>query len=133
VRSASTGSGVNAAKKRESVERAGNWSRSRPGHERTCKRLEPLVEGLQGVFPAHGVAEEYGEKIEHIIAPEAPPCKTHVLSDLAQNVVRGVDAPPSARLLRTRKGARQHTRKRSGYAPFHRRYWSYVPRFREWS
>src|SRR5438045_8999251 len=65
VRRASTGSGVNAAKKRESVERAGNWSRSRPGHERTGKRLEPFVEGLQGMFHAHGVAEEHGEKIDH--------------------------------------------------------------------
>jgi hypothetical protein len=56
-------------------------------HERTRKGLKPLVEGLQGAFPADGIAEEHREKIDHLIAPEAPPRKTHALSDFGQNIV----------------------------------------------
>src|SRR5260221_9530650 len=64
VRSASTGASVNAAKKRERVERAGSRSRSRPGHEGGRKGLEPLVERLQGAFEASGIPEEDSEKID---------------------------------------------------------------------
>jgi hypothetical protein len=46
---------------RDSAEREGNRSRSRPGHERDGKRLEPLVELFQRAFSADGVA------------PRAPP------------------------------------------------------------
>ena len=60
------GSSGSAAKKRESVERAGSWSRSRPGHEGERKGLEPLVERLQGAFPADGIAEEHREKIDQL-------------------------------------------------------------------
>ena len=56
VRRASTGASVNAAKNRDSAEREGNRSRSRPGHERDGKRLEPLVELFQRAFSANGVA-----------------------------------------------------------------------------
>src|SRR5712691_951367 len=66
VRSASTGASVNAAKKRERVERAGSRSRSRPGHEGNRKGLEPLVERLQGAFPTDGVAEEDRQKIDQL-------------------------------------------------------------------
>ena len=37
------------------------------------------------------------------------------------------DARSAARLLQTRKAVREQTRKWFGYAPIHRRYWSYVP------
>jgi len=50
VRKAATGASVSAAKKRESAEREGNRSRSRPGHERDGKRLELLVTRLQRAF-----------------------------------------------------------------------------------
>ena len=56
VRRASTGASVSAAKKRERAEREGNWSRSRPGHERNGKGLEALVKRLQRAFPADRVA-----------------------------------------------------------------------------
>jgi hypothetical protein len=56
VRRASTGASVNAAKNRDSAEREGNRSRSRPGHERDGKRLEPLVELFQRAFSEDFVA-----------------------------------------------------------------------------
>src|SRR5215831_8016223 len=64
VRRASTGSSVSAAKKRESVERAGIWSRSNNAHVRNRKGLESLVELLQGALATDRVAEEHGEKID---------------------------------------------------------------------
>ena len=76
------GAAVSAAKKRERVERAGSRSRSRPGHEGDGKGLEPLVEGLQSAFPADGVPEEHHEKIDHLVASEAPSCKADSLADL---------------------------------------------------
>ena len=57
------------------------------GHERDGKGLEPLVEGLQGAFPADGVPEEDHQKIDHLVASEAPPRKTHPLIDLSQDSV----------------------------------------------
>ena len=67
VRRASTGASVNVAKNRDSAEREGNRSRSRPGHERDGKRLEPLVELFQRAFSADGVAKEHRQKIDHRI------------------------------------------------------------------
>jgi len=87
VRKASTGASVSAAKKRERVERAGSWSRSRPGHEGDRKGLEPLVESLQGAFPEDFVTEEDHEKIDHLVVSEAPPRKAHTLADLGQDSV----------------------------------------------
>jgi len=65
VRRASTGASVNAAKNRDSAEREGNRSRSRPGHERDGKRLEPLVELFQRAFSEDFVATEHRQKIDH--------------------------------------------------------------------
>src|SRR5438874_10011688 len=56
VRSASTGTCVNATKKRESAEREGSRSRRNLRHERNRKGLELLVELLQGAFSADGRA-----------------------------------------------------------------------------
>jgi hypothetical protein len=87
VCSASTGASVNAAKKRERVERAGSRSRSRPGHEGDRKGLEPLVEGLQGAFSTDGIPEEDREKIDDLVANASPPRKTHPFADLGQDTV----------------------------------------------
>src|SRR5579885_420842 len=81
VRSASTGASVSAPKKRERVERAGSRSRRNLRHERDGKGLKPLVERLQRAFPAHGVAEEDHEKVDGLVASEAPPRKAHLLGD----------------------------------------------------
>jgi hypothetical protein len=43
--------------------------------------------GTPGAFPADGVAEENSKKVDHIVAPEAPSGKAHLLSDLAQDTV----------------------------------------------
>src|SRR5256885_8160740 len=48
-------------------------------------RSEEHTSELQS--PCNLVCRLLLEKKNHLIAPEAPPCKTHVLSDLAQNVV----------------------------------------------
>ena len=40
--------------------------------------MQALVEVLQGPFAADGVAEEHGDKVDHLIAPEAPPGKAHL-------------------------------------------------------
>src|SRR5258708_22868640 len=87
VRRASTGAWVSAAKKRESAEREGNRSRSRPGHERDGKRLEPLAKRLQRAFATDGIAEKHREKVDHLIPPETPPRKTHPLTDLGEDTV----------------------------------------------
>ena len=60
---------------------------SKEGHERNGKRLEVLVELLQDAFCADGIAEEHGEKVDHLVVPEAPSGKTYALGDFAQNVV----------------------------------------------
>ncbi len=56
-------------------------------HERNGKRLKSLVERFQRVFPTDGIAEEDREKIDDLVAPEAPPCKTHTLTNLTQNTM----------------------------------------------
>jgi hypothetical protein len=114
VRRASTGASVNAAKKRESAEREGNRSRSRPGHERDGKRLDPLVELLQRAFAADGIAEKDREKIEDFVVSETPSCKTHMLTDLGQDALRGVGTRQLARLRQARTGARERTRTKLG-------------------
>ena len=47
-------------------------------HERACTGLHPLVKGFQGAFAADGIAEEYGQKIDHVVASEATTCKAHL-------------------------------------------------------
>ena len=40
-----------------------------------------LVKGFQRPFAADGIAEEHGEKVDHLVAPEAAPGKAHLLVD----------------------------------------------------
>ena len=84
------------------------------GHEGDGKGLEPLVEGLQRAFSADGIAEEDRKKIDHLVVPEAPPRKAHLLADLGQDTVLAKMRRRSARLRQTRKGSRERTRQRSG-------------------
>jgi hypothetical protein len=49
------------------------------GHEDRGVWVQVLVEVLQGSFAADGVAKEHGDKVDHLIAPEAPPGKAHLL------------------------------------------------------
>jgi hypothetical protein len=42
-------------------------------------RLEPLVKGFQRSFTACGIAEKHGDKIDHLITPEAATSKAHLL------------------------------------------------------
>jgi hypothetical protein len=84
-------------------------------HERSSKRLSALIERLQRALAADGLPEEDSEKIDHLIAPEAPPRKMHTLSDVDQNIVRGVDTPPSTQLPRTMMGLKELTGDRFGW------------------
>ena len=50
-------------------------------HERLGKRKKSLMKGLQSSFPAHGVAEEHHDKINHLIVPHTSARKPHALLD----------------------------------------------------
>ena len=68
------------ARKKARERRAGRQVLSiEQGHEGPRKRQEPFIEHLQGPFPADRVTEEHGEKIDHLIAPEAATSKAHLL------------------------------------------------------
>src|SRR6266536_369730 len=54
-------------------------------HEGCRKGMQALVERFERSFTAHGVAEEDGHKIDHLIAPEPTPCEAHALGDLCQH------------------------------------------------
>jgi hypothetical protein len=49
--------------------------------------VHSLVERFQRAFTAERVAEEDGEKVDHLVVTEAPPHKMHTLSDLGQDIV----------------------------------------------
>ena len=103
--------GVRAVKKRERVERAGKLVTVKQGHEGRGKGLHPLVEGFQRAFTADGIAEEDGEKVDDLVAPEAPPRKAHALTDGGQDTLlpkmlddqRGFAKPRGRREDRLRK------------------------------
>src|SRR6266568_656986 len=70
------------ARKKAGEGRAGGQSLSvEQGHEGLCKRQELLIESLQRAFPADGVAEEYSEKIDDLVVPEATASKAHLRVD----------------------------------------------------
>jgi hypothetical protein len=47
---------------------------AKEGHQGGGKRLEAIIEGLQGAFSTERIADEHGHEIDHIIAPHAPAC-----------------------------------------------------------
>src|SRR6266566_4642579 len=51
------------------------------GHEGLRKMPELFIERLQGPFPADSVAEKHGQKINHLIVPEAATGQTHLRVD----------------------------------------------------
>ena len=50
-------------------------------HERLSKRKEALIKGRKGSFPAHGVANEHDDKINHFVVPHPSARKPHALLD----------------------------------------------------
>src|SRR5260370_3729940 len=50
-------------------------------HERLGKRKQSLIKGLERSFPAHGVATEHDDKINHFVVPHPSTCKAHALLD----------------------------------------------------
>ena len=48
-------------------------------HERLGKGKESLIKGLQGSFPAHGIAHEHHHKINHLVVPHTSTSKPHSL------------------------------------------------------
>jgi hypothetical protein len=63
----------------------GGTSRQTVTSEERQKRVgpafDPLVKGFQGAFAADGRAEEHGDKIDHLVTPEAPTGKAHLIRD----------------------------------------------------
>ena len=52
---------------------------SKERHERVCPGLHPLVKAFQRPFGACRIAEEHGDKINHLVPPEAATSKAHLL------------------------------------------------------
>ncbi len=50
-------------------------------HERFGKREEALIKSFEGSFPAHGVAKEHHDKINHLVVPHTSARKPHSLLD----------------------------------------------------
>src|SRR5579859_4791999 len=50
-------------------------------HEQFGKREEALVKSRESSFPAHGVAKEHHDKINHLVVPHTSACKPHPLLD----------------------------------------------------
>jgi len=48
-------------------------------HEWGCERVDALIERFQRAFTADGIAEKHGDKIDHLVMPEAATSKTHLL------------------------------------------------------
>src|SRR5207245_7752689 len=93
------------------------WSNSRgacwqvlppeKGHEGRGVGMQALVEAFEGPFAADGVAEEHRDKVDHLIAPEAPPGKAHVLGDGIQDALLAKIVHDERGLL-NRTGRRRH-------------------------
>ncbi len=50
-------------------------------HERGGKQKQSLIKGLEGLFPAHGVANEHHNKINHLVVTHTSTSKAHSLLD----------------------------------------------------
>jgi hypothetical protein len=70
-----------AARKRESVERAGSRSRPNSATKASAKARKSFVEGFKGAFPTDRIPQEHGHKVENFIATETPPGKAHLLGN----------------------------------------------------
>src|SRR5205823_5994948 len=77
VRKVSVASRLKLARKRERAEREGSFSRSNRAMCVLRKGEEPLVKLLQGAFATDGVAEEHGQKVDHLVVPKAAASKAH--------------------------------------------------------
>src|SRR5258707_15003220 len=55
-----------------------------------------VVEGFEGAFATDGVAEEDRQKVDHLVVPKAPPCKTDALIDGSKDCKRYHDRGPYA-------------------------------------
>src|SRR5713226_5167843 len=51
------------------------------GHEGLRPGHQSFIEGFEGAFAADRVAEEDRQKVNHLVAPKAPPCKADPFID----------------------------------------------------
>src|SRR5260221_841292 len=70
-----------AAKKATKRRTAGQLLPVEQGHEGLRPRSQPFIEGFEGAFATDGVAEDDRQKVDHLVVPKAPPCKTDALID----------------------------------------------------
>src|SRR5260370_5456410 len=72
---------AHARKKAREGRAGGQFSAVEQGHEGLRRGEESLVTLLQGAFATDGVAEEYGEKVDHLVVPKAATSKAHLRGD----------------------------------------------------
>src|SRR6266849_1564186 len=75
------GSPGEAGKKARERRAGGQSVASEERHEGRRPGSKPLVKLLQGAFATDGVAEEYGEKVDHFVVSEAAASKAHLRGD----------------------------------------------------
>jgi hypothetical protein len=54
---------------------------TKQGHERLGKRQQPFVKGQECGFARHCIADQDGDKIDHIVAAKARAGETHLILD----------------------------------------------------
>src|SRR6266567_8275139 len=77
VRKVSVAGSAHARQKAREGRAGGQLLAVEQGHEGLRKGEEPLVKLLQGAFATDGVAEEDGEKVDHLVVPKAAASKAH--------------------------------------------------------
>jgi hypothetical protein len=88
------------------------------GHERLRPGSKLLVKLLQGAFATNGVAEEYGEKVDHLVVPKAAAGKANLRGDGIEDakLAKMMDdehyfpQPTGGRGHRSRRGLDDHRR-----------------------
>src|SRR6266480_315295 len=86
------GSPGEAGKKARERRAGGQLVASEERHEGRCPGSQPLVKLLQGAFATDGIAQEYGEKVDHFVVSEAAARKAHLRGD-------GVEDAKCAKML----------------------------------
>lgn len=56
-------------------------------HKWTCKRGETFKEGLEGGLATDGIAEQEGDKVEHVEGAGPPTSEAHALADSIEIVL----------------------------------------------
>jgi len=69
----------------------GQQMATKQSHEWLGKRQQPLVKGQQGGFARKSIANQDGDKIDHVILAKASSGETHLLLDSFEDALMGED------------------------------------------